>query len=541
MLKTKYLIIIILLIASAIRLWQLGNVPSSLDWDEAALGYNALSILQTGKDEYGNTLPIMLKSFGDYKPALYSYFAIPSVAIFGLSDFAVRLPSAILGLIAVLATFFLVRELLRNEKLALIASFILAISPWHIQFSRTAFEANLGLTLNILTALFFLKGLKKPYLLIASAITSGLSVYSYQSEKIFAPLFILTLILIFRKDLIGIGRKYVLAFLAVGLIVAAPLYVSAFINPESLNRVRATNFANDDKFHPHRVERQRIDIEMGNFVGMFFDSKLITYSRQALGSYISHFDPNWLFIQGDLERHHAPSMGLLYHWELPFVLLGLYFMVFSPIFPRKSKILIFSWFFLAPLPASITNDVPHAVRTLNFLPTFQILTATGLFFSYQWLKSSTNKSVLIRGALISFTLIFLLNFIFYINQYFVQQNYSYSHAWQYGYEEAVGYIDQIREDYDKVIVSNDVPLDQSHIFFLYHMKYDPKKYQETYRDLGSYNFENLEFRKIDWEKDKNIENVVLVGSPGDFKEEGKVLKSVKYINGEEAIRIVEPL
>src|SRR3989344_3496317 len=105
------LLTIIIVIASVLRLWQLGQVPISPDLDEAALGYNAYSILQTGRDEYGKFLPIVLRSFDDYKPALYSYLTIPSILIFGLNVFAVRLPSAIFGILTVLATFFLVKEL----------------------------------------------------------------------------------------------------------------------------------------------------------------------------------------------------------------------------------------------------------------------------------------------------------------------------------------------------------------------------------------------------------------------------------------------
>src|SRR5437667_4318474 len=118
--KTKILLIII--IASVLRLWQIGQVPASLDWDEASLGYNAYSILQTGKDEYGKVLPVVLESFGDYKPALYAYLIIPFLNIFGLTEIAVRLPAALIGIIAVLLTYFLTKELLKRTDIALTAS-----------------------------------------------------------------------------------------------------------------------------------------------------------------------------------------------------------------------------------------------------------------------------------------------------------------------------------------------------------------------------------------------------------------------------------
>src|ERR1041385_1127721 len=96
-LKT-YLLVVILLIASAVRFYQLGNVPPSPDWDEAALGYNAYSLLQTGRDEYGKFMPIVLQSFDDYKPALYTYLIIPFIPLFDVSLLAVRFPSAVMGI-----------------------------------------------------------------------------------------------------------------------------------------------------------------------------------------------------------------------------------------------------------------------------------------------------------------------------------------------------------------------------------------------------------------------------------------------------------
>src|SRR5438128_771467 len=139
----------IVILAAGLRLWQLGSVPSSLDWDEVAHGYNAYSIAQTGKDEYGAFLPIVLRSYNDYKPALYTYITIPSIFLFGLTPFAVRLPSALFGILTVFVIYFLVYELFRKsekkETLALLSAFLFAISPWHIQFSRIAFEANIGL------------------------------------------------------------------------------------------------------------------------------------------------------------------------------------------------------------------------------------------------------------------------------------------------------------------------------------------------------------------------------------------------------------
>lgn len=182
---------LIIFIAGLLRLWQIGNVPPSPDWDEAALGYNAYSILNTGRDEYGKFLPLVLRSFDDYKPGLYAYFIIPFLYIFGLTLSVVRLPSVIFGLISIFVLYFLVKEILNNngfinEKIVgLLSSFMLAISPWHIQFSRIAFESNVGMAFNLLGVFTFLKGLKSPIYLIASVFFFASNVYVYQSNKVF--------------------------------------------------------------------------------------------------------------------------------------------------------------------------------------------------------------------------------------------------------------------------------------------------------------------------------------------------------------------
>src|SRR3990172_8619262 len=95
----KNTIIIVLVVAAFLRLWKLGKIPPHLTSDEAALGYNAYSILKTGKDFWGESLPIVFKSFGDYTPGLYVYLAAPFIGVMGLNELSVRLPNAIFGVI----------------------------------------------------------------------------------------------------------------------------------------------------------------------------------------------------------------------------------------------------------------------------------------------------------------------------------------------------------------------------------------------------------------------------------------------------------
>ena len=538
------LLIGIVILAAVLRLWQLGSVPPSPDWDEVALGYDAYSIIHTGRDEFGKFLPVVLRSFDDYKPALYAYLTIPSVLAFGLTVFAVRLPSAIFGTLSVLALFFLIRELFSEHKykdyFGLLASFFLAISPWSIQFSRVGFEANVGVALNMFAVLFFLKAFKNPINLYISAFFAGLSIYVYQSEKAFVPLLFLALALIYRKKLLGIGKKHVFAAVVFGLIVVSPMVFYIIGNRAALLRVTGTSiFTYKTEILKTEITKLQRDQASGDIVGLILDNRRITYAKTIIGGYLSHFDPNWLFVSGDIARHHAPGMGLLYLFEFPLLILGIYMLLFGD-FDKRTKLIIFSWFLLAPVPASITTEVPHAVRTLNFLPTFQIFSALGLFYLIYIVNKYRKTRVIFY---LVFCLIFILNFSYYLNQYFVQLNYYDSADWQYGYKQAVEEVSLLADKYKEIVVSDNQPMDKSYMFFLFYLKYPPQEYQKIGdKSAGGYaahhTFGKYTFRPIDWQKDSTRHGVLYIGSPGEIPNGVSVTKTIYDVNGKPAILIV---
>ncbi|GIW60389.1 MAG: hypothetical protein KatS3mg087_1455 [Patescibacteria group bacterium] len=141
------LLFIITLLGGVLRFYQLGQTPQSLTWDEVAIGYNAYSILRTGRDEYGNFLPTSFRSFEDYKSPLYIYGTTLSLAIFGKSEFAIRFLSALTGTLTIpLLALWVVKIIGKNNfSLALLTSLLCATSPWHLHFSRVAYESNLAL------------------------------------------------------------------------------------------------------------------------------------------------------------------------------------------------------------------------------------------------------------------------------------------------------------------------------------------------------------------------------------------------------------
>lgn len=530
-----FVVLCILALAAFLRFWQLGNIPPSPDWDEAALGYNAYSILKTGRDEYGTLLPVTLRSYDDYKPPLYAYLAVPSIAIFGLSTWAVRLPSALLGTVAVLGVYILVMELFKKKELALLASFLLAISPWHIQFSRIAFEANVGVALNIWALILFFKGLREPLWLISSAFLFGLGIYAYHSERIFLPLLLILLVFIWRKILVQ-HRKYVIVAATIGIMTVAPL-IRVFLDPTTLTRLRGTSsLADQTALLSRTVTKLEDDQKSGNSWGIVFDNRRLVWARTVLDGYLSHFSLRWLFLTGDNPRHHAPDMGLLYLWELPFLFWGIY-----TLFVKGGQIskFLFGWLLIAPIAASPTTELPHAIRSIVFLPTFQIFTALGLLECLQRLKKRENFFRFF--GLSSLVLLALLNTFYYFHMYFGHTNQEFSKYWQYGYAQVVEYAKIHRGEYKKIVVST--KLEQPHMFFLYYLKYDPETYLkeggtasggfEEYRNK----FDVYEFREIDWGKEIQDGSTLYIGTPQEIS--GNVLKTIYYLDGTEAIRIAK--
>lgn len=536
------MLISVFLIAFILRFWQLGNVPPSLNWDEVSWGYNALSIAETGKDEFGKAFPIVIQSLNDYKPALYLYLVSPVVAIFGLSDIAVRAPNAFAGVLAVLVAYFLVIELFpKRRDIALVSMFLFAISPWAIQFSRFAHEGMTGVLLNLLMILAFLKSFKKPYFLILSAIFAGLAIYAYQGMKLFIPLMLIVLLVSFYKEILKIPRKILFSSGFIGFMLVLPMLLYIFSTPESLSRASGASFLNDPvrvlnlRFYP---ERGLDNIEREDLLGQVIDNRRVLYARAIAGNYLMHFDPNFLFVKGDehIGRHQPPYMGHLFLIELPLLLIGLYFLVFGK-FRRNTKIFIFLWMLITPIGASITWDVPNSGRIMLILPTFQIITAIGIISFYFWLMSLKIKKFFKYSALSIFFVLALANFVFYLNQYFVQYNYENSQDWQYGYEELVPYLENAAKDFERIYVSNNRPLDQSYIFLLYQTRFDPETYQKNpVRNFSKYEF--IDTTNFDYSNLGKYELVVVPARNFSDSDKARIIRTIKFLNGDDAMHVI---
>lgn len=540
--KKKELIILgcIIIVAIFLRFYKLSSVPPSVSLDEASIGWNAHSLLQTGRDEYGYEFPILLRAFDDWRPALYVYLVIPFVKFFGLGALAVRLPSVLLSILTISASYFLTKILFRDYKykyyLGFAVSFLFAISPWNVYISRLGHEVNAGLFFIVLGILLFLHALdskKRKLLLVLSAVCFSLSFYTYQSEKIFVPLMVIALAIIYRKGLWQM-RKTVLYSVIVGIIVALPIVTSSF-SPDALIRLKGSNAFNMDS--PLYVQSAKRELEAknkGDLVGIALNNRRVTSLSIFTTQYLSHFNPRWLFANSGDESFKAPNVGLLYYWEFPFLLIGL-LVLFKTKFSSKTKALIASWTLFSFIAPAITTGAPHAMRSYNVLPVPEILTGLGILKMSEFFPKKIAISLL--------GIVVISQLFYFFNQYFFVFPKTQSSSFRFAFSKAVPFVSKHQKEYKKIIVSNKRYLNQSYIFFLFYTHYNAKLYQEEGGTVSggyaiTHKFNDYIFRPINYERDRFEKNVLLVGRPSDFPAATKPMAVFRNLDGTIAIEIV---
>ena len=150
------------LLGFLIRVYKITDSPPALYVDETSIGFNAYSIVTTGRDEHGVKLPLFFEAFGEYKLPVYIYLVAAVQLILGPTDLSVRLPAVIFGTLTVTLTYFLAKEIFSRSKNYLVkewapavAGLMMAVSPWHFLFSRPGFEASVAVFLFILGLTLF--------------------------------------------------------------------------------------------------------------------------------------------------------------------------------------------------------------------------------------------------------------------------------------------------------------------------------------------------------------------------------------------------
>ncbi len=513
--KIVLVFVVILFLAAFLRLYRLDSVPPGVNQDEASIGYTAYSILHTGKDEYGRLFPLSFQSFGDWKLPLYIYTVVPFVAIFGLSELAVRLPSALFGIASVGLTFFLIKLLFKNNPLALLTMFLISIAPWHLHLSRVESESNAAVLFVILGVLCFLASLKsKQWLLILSAIFFVLTYFTYAGNHVFTTLLILGLLFIYRKD-IKINKMTIIAAV-IFLVLSGVIFYQTFLRADATKLSGISIFGDPSVVHA-KIELPRLEHNNPNSFLARLTHNRVVFGLERFGqNYVNAFSGQFLFIRGGTNSaHNIQNFGNMYLVEALFLFLGLIYLIACK--KGKEKYLILWWFFISPIAASITKDAPHTNRMSAIFPILPLVVAFGL----SWVVTELIDKRFKKLAILIIAILFALNFTVYLDRYYVHFPRDEAGNWGLGYRELNLLFSKPEFSSQKIIMAR--PQYEPYIYLLFYSKYDPYLYQKQAvrypptadQFINVKSFGRFTFRTIDWEKDINLKNTLLIDWSSD--------------------------
>jgi len=518
-------LVVIILLGAILRFYNLGSVALGFFRDEAALGFNTWSILKTGADEYGQRLPIIFRSFEVFFMPAYVYFSLPFFFVLGQTVFATRALAATSGVLLILFTYLIAKEFFKKEKLALVAAFLVSISPWAIFYSRGAFEGNLALLFFSIGVYFWLKfmganksnPLRGKKFFFVSILGFIASMYSYQAPRFVAPLFIGFSILSQK----GWWKNWRL-WLA-GAIFALALYLPILTITSS----------------PAGYHRA-----IG--VSVFSGSGAATTPKELLSLYFQYFSPANLFSQNDYDpQRRVEGYSVFYLWMLPFFLVGIWKFVKEKF--KGSKYFLI-WLFLAPIPASLTRDPFHTYRSLLVFLPLTLVIALGLDHVLEnWKKA---KKILVLG----FCILIFYSVSAYFFALFKIAPVVNGQDWDYGYNQVTEFIKSQPQDLRVVI---DDPNTDSYIHILFNGGLPIREYQKVASEkLGDRYYTTpdrlrpekvgrFEFRKVNWPSERGEVNTLFIFPsnrlpPSEFATDPKLRleKTIYLPSGEPAFYII---
>ncbi|MEK7090947.1 MAG: hypothetical protein AAB887_00385 [Patescibacteria group bacterium] len=493
----------LLLIVAAgltLRLAAINFLPPSLNWDEVSLGYNAYSLLKTGRDEWGTILPTIIRAYGDYKLPIYVYLAVTS-------PFFIRLPSIIFGTLLIIVTYLLGRRL-ASPFVGLTSALLIAISPWTWWISRIALEANVGALL-IAIGIYCLLARK----LNLGILFLGLSVWAYNSARVFSPLFLTGYWLINRPKLTPIHYSLISIFFIPMIFQLLSSSGQARLNWLTILDSGAITQINQLQSRPG---------------GRLVYNKATYFLYRFGQNYISYLSPNFLFLKGG--NHYQFSVqnyGLLYLICLPFFYIGIWYLFRNYKLESRNSLLL--WLLLAPVAGSLTRDAPHVLRAIPLLPLPMILTAIGLD------RFGRNVKVLFFVVLLLST----MNYLFVTKSY---RN-NFSDAWQYGYSQVIQFIKPLYSQYDQIVFTK--KYGEPHEFVAYFWPWDPADFSQNKSwdyHANWYWVNSLDKIKFvnDWEISTMAfkPNTLVISSP-ESEISGREIKRINFLNGQPAFIIYE--
>ncbi len=417
-------IALILILSAALRLFDLGKLPISLFGDEVDVGYHAWSLFTSLKDYSGRFLPLYIKSLAEFRAPILMYVSAPFVGFFGPSTFSVRLGAAVMGLLSIYLLYYLVNLIFPKRQLGVVAALFLSLTPWHIHYSRAAFEVTTLMALVLLGAIAFIN---KKYIL--SSIFFCLTIYTYSTAAVFTPLFVSLLFFTFRPTKI----KDLVVPIIVAIFLITP-FLFSLRNGESGSRFSSISIFSDQKVIDSIIIARTYPWIISDKFTVFLHNKPLAFARTIFDNGLKALSPNFLFVAGDPEPRHNPGFGLLPLVFLPLILLGL------------NRFLVL-WLLLSVIPSSLTQGGgEHATRLFLMIPPLILLATLG----FDKLKKSKYFPLFSLMIFIYMT----VNTVYFFSLYTREYRYQSARSWQYGYEQVFSALNSHLSNAPAVYINN---------------------------------------------------------------------------------------
>lgn len=545
----KFIVLsLIVLLGLFLRFYRLLDFPVQLNHDEISQLYDAISIAHTGKDIYGNFLPTIFPSVQDYKSPFYTYITSLFYLAVGGGELTIKLPGAVFGSLTILAVYLFVLNLFKDSRIALVSSFLTAIAPFEIFFSRKSFENGAGIffiLMGFTSLLTYINRKNHTKYLFIAALLLGIAAYTYFSHAILIPFLLLAFGFIYRKQFLK-NFKQVLLHLTLLIILLLPILVVIITNPDARYRSQ-TVFVTQDINLGQNIDYAKSSNPFFTFLGR--NKAILDFSFTR---FLQQFDLKFIFAEGlDFTNQGPLGQGLLLLVQLPFLILGIIYLVKLKDF-QQEKIFLLVWILLGMLPSGLTFEPHSPHRSIMVFTMLNIISAAGIIYFITQLNNILHKLVIIRIILFSLVLIFVINYIYFIHMYFVNFPFEKSQSIQYPFKQVATFAWEYHDEVDQIVFDSlfgetaPVVGTAAHYYLAYYGDYPPKEFQKEYRHGSKEReilFDKFSIRKIDWREDQNLTNILFIGSswslPIDQIDKSKIIKTFYFYNKQPAFYAVK--
>lgn len=451
---------LILLLGIFVRSWEFDSLPP-LNQDEASSAVDAYYVLHYGMDRNGVSYPIQFIMWGSGQSSLHEYILIPFIE-FGLTPFTIRLPMLIAGVLAMPLIYLVARRMV-GERYALIAMFLLAISPWHIMMTRWSLNDNMLPVIFLAGFLCILKSTLDNRWFMTGCVFFAICFYAYGSAYAAVPIFLLIstpLLLSIKRvsvktTMLGIG---ILAFLSIPILL---FFSMNFLGLASIH------------LGPFTIPRFPVQPRYESLSVLFGENRLqlITHNLLVLLKV--------LIVQTDgLIWNSLPSYGYFYVVTFPLELIGLLMLMFwKNKTGHPERLMALAWI-LGALMIGLQIEVNINRINLIFMP---LILCTAILL--EWLAE--RSQILFTVSICAF----LIAFAFFIWDYFGK-----AYQDEIGREFSTGFLPAmnfaIQADNRPICASDKVNM--PYIYALFAEKPNPLDYLNTVEYINP----EAEFRQV---------------------------------------------